>query len=242
MTSRVDGEAVEGRAALEALAADPRLGALGRHVPPLSLPRAFGVERDEVRHSRVLAELLDPGRHSGAGGLLRFLLREVSVRLGDGPCEDDRGGSGGIPAALGRIAGAPFGRISVRRESMFIDVVLEVSGPGGGVVIGIENKVDAGEQPEQIARYQATLARAYPGRAAAVVFLTPTGRAPATAVADSPVPAVALGYGWLWPTRWPEPGGGPQANAGEVRGVKARKKTTRMEDATGGCCWSWRST
>jgi hypothetical protein len=78
---------------------------------------------------------------------------------------------------------------------MHIDVVVEVSSAHGTVVLGIENKIDAGEQPEQLARYQAALARAYPGWTAVLAFLTPTGRDPATALEGTAVSVVTLDYG-----------------------------------------------
>lgn len=194
MPPRANGAEEAERAFLAALAADERLWELGRYVPPLSLPRIFGVARHEVAHSHVLGELLDPARHAGATGILRPLLREVADRI-----ELEVAGERDREAAdkLRRIADGSFERVEVRRESMLIDVVVEVLGDPGEAVIGIENKIDAGEQTEQISRYQATLERAYPGRAAAIVFLTPTGRRPSTASADSLVPVVALDYGWL---------------------------------------------
>ena len=182
--ARREGSARE-VAALGALAADPRLPRLGAAVPPLSLPRAFGVERDEVAHSRALAEILDPRKHRGARAALASLLGEVAA-------------SPGLDPATARVFGAareaPWERLAVRRERLLIDVVVELSGPEGALVLGIENKIDAAEQPEQLARYQASLSRAYPGRAAAMAFLTPTGHPPSTADAGSPVPVVALGY------------------------------------------------
>ena len=172
-------------AALKALETDPRLAGLGRHVPALSLPRAFGVARDEVAHSRALAELLDPRRHRGAKAVLAGLLGEVAAS----PDLDPEGARAFRVAAEG-----PWDRVSVHRERLLIDVVVEVSGPNESLVLGIENKIDAGEQPEQLARYQDSLLRAYPDRRRAVAFLTPTGRRPTTASEGSAVPVVSLGY------------------------------------------------
>ena len=97
-----------------------------------------------MAHSRVLAELLDPARHAGAEMILRSLLHEVSGLLD----RDDGDASREIARALEQIAEGPFGRVAVHRESMLIDVVVELSGPAGEAVVGIENKIDAGEQPE----------------------------------------------------------------------------------------------
>ena len=172
-------------AQLRELAEDPRLAELGAYVPPLSLLGAFGIERNEVAHSRALARLLDPSRHRQAGSALGSLLREIAGRPGL---------EGGTAAALRAAADGPRTRVAVHRERMLIDVVAEISTAEGTVVLAFENKLDAGEQPEQLARYQAALARAYPGNAAVLAFLTPTGRDPTTADWGAPVPVVTLGW------------------------------------------------
>lgn len=179
MNGRTDTEA------LRALSSDYRLGQLGDHVSSLSLFRAFRLDRDEVVHSRLLAMLLDQDRHRGAEVMLRVLLRAV---LDSGRLE------GGVAERLGKVVRGPWERVSVRREFLLIDVVILITTSQGKAVVGIENKIDAGEQHEQIARYQDTLQRVFPDRAAVVVFLTPTGREPNTASLDSPVPALALSY------------------------------------------------
>ena len=171
--------------ALRLLETDELFQELDRYVPPLALARAFGVDRDEVRHSRLLATLLNPRRHAGAEVMLRMLLREIARTSSLDRQTIER---------LWAMVEASWSRVSVHRERLFIDVVVEIASAEGAVVFGIENKIDAGEQPEQIARYQEALERAYPGRTAVVVFLTPTGREPTTARVGGPVPALALGY------------------------------------------------
>jgi PD-(D/E)XK nuclease superfamily len=172
-------------AALRLLETDERFQQLDRYVPPLALIRTMGVSRDEVAHSELLAMLLNPRRHAGAEAMLRTLLREIARA----PSLDRQ-----IIERLWAMVEAPWSRVSVHRERLFIDVVVEIASAEGALVVGIENKIDAGEQPEQIARYQGALARAYPDRTAVMIFLTPTGREPTTARVGGPVPALALGY------------------------------------------------
>jgi hypothetical protein len=166
--------------------ADERLDDLDGHVSSLALIPALGVACDEVAHSRLLATLLDPRRNRSAAIMLGVLLRGIADRAS---LEQH------VAERLRMIAEAPWERVAVRRELFFIDVVVEITSAEGAAVIGIENKIDAGEQPQQIGRYQEALERAYPDRAAAMVFLTPTGREPSTACRGSPVPVATVSYG-----------------------------------------------
>ena len=64
------------------------------------------------------------------------------------------------------------------------------------LVIGIEVKVWAGEQDEQVKRYQKLLCQNHPGYKKAVVFLTPTGGKPRTAYKNNVnVPVLAMSWG-----------------------------------------------
>jgi hypothetical protein len=117
--------------------------------------------------------------------MLGILLREITDRLQPG---------GYVGGRLQMIAEAPWERVTVYREFVLIDVVVEILSAQGVAVIGIENKIDAAEQPLQISRYQQALLRAFPGPTAVVAFLTPTGLEPTTARSESAVPAVAIGY------------------------------------------------
>ncbi|MBN9119232.1 MAG: PD-(D/E)XK nuclease family protein [Planctomycetes bacterium] len=170
-------------AALANLRSDPRLVAFGKYVPPLRLFGALGVARDEVAHSRLLATLLDPRAHAGAETMLRALL----TRVADGADTPD------VTAAVIRRLPAKWDRISVQRELYRVDVVADIREPNG-LVVGIENKIDAGEGSEQLSRYQDFLRDRFPGRRALMLFLTPSGRLPLTAAPDHTVPCLPISY------------------------------------------------
>ena len=67
--------------ALHRLRSDPLLADLKNYVPPMSLFRIFGMARDELAHSRMIASLLDPRRHRNYEQILRPLLHDVSHGL-----------------------------------------------------------------------------------------------------------------------------------------------------------------
>lgn len=225
---------------LQSLQADELLQELSSYVMPLSLPSALGVARNEVAHSNLLSTLLDPRLHSGADIMLRTLLRSIA---GHGNLDP------GIADELSILAGADWKRVDVRRELFRIDVVVEVSSAQDTAVIGIENKIDAGEQHRQIARYQEALETASVNSTALMVFLTPNGREPTTAREGGPVPVVAfmLTVGadgtpyvrvLIWGGQYRE---NPATLASWARGVNAAEGRLIDENFTSLSGWSvWR--
>lgn len=174
-----------GKQALGRLKSDGRLLILDRFVPSLQIVRSLGVARNEVAHSHLLAALFDPRQHGGAEALLRALLGDICQhgRLSDGAGE-----------RLRSILQDSWAGVDVQREFQFIDIVVQVTSGQSKVAIGIENKIDAGEGRQQLGRYQNALRRAFRDQASVLVFLTPTGREPITAISDHPVPTVSIGY------------------------------------------------
>lgn len=163
---------------------------VGRRPRPLSLGRALGVERSETAHSKLLATLLRHGTPASSGLVLRAFLAEAAGAAA-------AGGSAGLGGDLRALASAEWAGFRVIRERFRIDLVVEIDSGSEGWVIGIENKLDAGEQVDQVARYQAMLAAHYAARRGAIVFLTPRGREPTTGRRDDgvSVPWIAVGYG-----------------------------------------------
>ena len=123
---------------------------------------AIDMERRELTHSAFLAFLLRPSsRHDQGATILEAFLRHVEIPVG--PRRDLDSARVATEYALGEL-----GRL---------DVVIFL---GDGRVVAIENKVDAGEQDAQIARYQRWLARQHRPRLGwhELIFLTPSGRRP----------------------------------------------------------------
>lgn len=142
-------------------------GPMAEAEPPGDPWKAAGLRRDEVRNSSVLAWFLDPkGGHGLGDAPLRALLTKVGRRVPfpDAPSR----------ACIVIVEDCPDGSRASR-----VDVTVD---DPGRFFLGIEVKIDAPEQPEQLERYcRIAEARACDGRPWAVAFLTPTGRLPATA-------------------------------------------------------------
>ncbi|ELY6274646.1 PD-(D/E)XK nuclease family protein [Cronobacter muytjensii] len=126
---------------------------------PLFDPWAVaGLSRKEVANTQVLAWLLDPKGSHGFGALaLQALLAHIL------PVE--------FHTCRVKAEALPDGNSSER-----VDIVIDAD----TFYLLIEAKIDAGEQPDQLARYAAAAARRAGKRASAILFLTPDGRPPRT--------------------------------------------------------------
>lgn len=116
---------------------------------------AAGLVSQEIRHSHFLAYMLNPqGKHGLGAALTHAFVAELF---------DD-----------GRIS--PPGAWRVRREWQHIDLLL-VDDERQRVFV-VENKIDAGEHGDQLARYVDAVALAYPHHERKFALLSPGGSAP----------------------------------------------------------------
>lgn len=173
---------------VEAFVKAPAFADLASYMHEFEPFKAMGIRSKELVHSRILATFLNKSARHGLGAdfLNAFVtaLAQPGAVLFSGERLD--------ATELLRVTG-PSVHSQVFRELDFIDLVIVF--PAHQLVIGIENKVDAGEQEDQLARYQETLRVRFSGYRQALVFLTRTGRKPNTANAKDRVPVYCMGYG-----------------------------------------------
>ena len=141
--------------------------------PRFNLFHILGRARLEVStHSRLLRELLDPeGTHGQRYLFLETLFGHLSEKGGEFIH---------FPQLTAPPASATW---LIKREMHTLEGNLDivVSSYALGFLLVIENKVDHGEEPDQLLRYHRWLQRQveYPNRA--LIFLTPDGRESQTA-------------------------------------------------------------
>lgn len=146
------------------LADNPELEELSARVATFNLFRALRIEDAEIRHSNVLAWLLDPLESHGLDDIvLRRLLSNMIL-------ESD--GIKDVSAA--QIELMEFTDIEVRREWRHIDIL--VIDRKNEMAVLIENKIWSGEGKEQLTRYLDLLKREFPSFRILPVFLTLEGR------------------------------------------------------------------
>ena len=125
--------------------------------------KILGISRREVTtHSPMLAELLNPnGAHGQGAAFLRILLTEFKIQGFEA-----EGASLRMESHAGPVTDESGGRI---------DIVVK---DRTGETIVIENKIDAGDQPNQIKRYRNEHPKAH------LFYLTLDGHKPSTLSVD----------------------------------------------------------
>ncbi|MEP9316042.1 PD-(D/E)XK nuclease family protein [Pseudomonas sp. LABIM340] len=170
-------------ALLDDLRHSSAFAALDAYSNAFDLFKVMDVRSKELIHSNILAALMSEGEPHGLGSV--FLDAFVSS-LGELRCM-------GTPLARDVLDSAAGAKAKISRELEHIDLLIEF--PLRKLVIAVENKIWAAEQPEQIKRYQRTLCDRYPGYERALVYLTPLGKQPDTADPSSSVPVYCMPYG-----------------------------------------------
>ncbi|MBL8360770.1 MAG: PD-(D/E)XK nuclease family protein [Rubrivivax sp.] len=123
---------------------------------------AAAMARQEIRHSRFLAFLLDPGNPHGLGSA--FLRAILSAAVAEHPDP---------PVSRLDVAVADLGSCSVHCERDHFDIAVEV--PSRRLLFVIENKIEAAESTEQLQKYRARALSRYQDYRFMGTFLTPTG-------------------------------------------------------------------
>lgn len=162
------------------------LRTLDRHVPVPTFMRALGLPRSELAHSRVIAFLLNRYDIAVEARLVPELLLWIADQISpENPA---------VAMHLIAVAGSPSLSVDCKTERWNIDIVTDIISSAGSILLGIENKIDAREQGDQLAQYQERLLKEGGDRVCLLLFLTPDGREPRTSANESVVPVLPISY------------------------------------------------
>jgi hypothetical protein len=158
---------------LEALVVEcPELHALENGLRRFNIFSVLRATTNELRHSNILAWLLQPDESHGLGD--RFLRRWL-MNVVRGPTRERA-------PTLAEIDSAEIRSVEVLREWRRIDVLVRIRLHDGRLwIIAIENKVDATQGEDQLATYRRRVDDAFPNASRLLVFLTMFEEEPADA-------------------------------------------------------------
>jgi hypothetical protein len=147
------------------LADNPELEELSARLSEFNVFRALKIEHFEIRHSNVLAWLLDPEKSHGLREMpLRRILSNILL-LSDKT----------IPGlSAGKVEMMDFTDIEVLREWRNIDI--RVVDRSNKIVLFFENKIHSGESKGQLLKYKGIVKNEFDGFKIVPVFLTLTGQ------------------------------------------------------------------
>ena len=118
------------------------------------------ISRVEIRHSNMLAWLINPSENHGLGdGVIRGIIQFVTTNMDDQDTFDN--------------LLMDCHDFSVQREWHHIDL-LAVS-ESNKFLVCIENKIDSGEHDNQLSRYRQQVIDSFPGYKHMFVYLSPEG-------------------------------------------------------------------
>lgn len=140
------------------------LSALSKWTSRFNIFDVLRATRAEIRHSNMIAWLLDPSGNHGLSdkfleGLLRYIARASDASL---PCFS--------------LLTMDLNEIVVQREWRNIDILAISSSQH--FVLCIENKIDSEEHDGQLAKYAKIIDEVYPGYDKRFVFLSPSAAEP----------------------------------------------------------------
>ncbi len=171
------------KAALDRFLADnPELEELSAKLATFNAFRTLRIENAEIRHSNVLAWLLNPDE---SHGLADIVLRRVFSNM----CLESDTNIEEISAA--QVELMDFADIEVRREWKNIDLL--IIDRNNELVILIENKIYSSESTGQLFRYLKEVKKEFPSFVIVPVFLTLMGEE----IDDNHVNAQYLSYSYL---------------------------------------------
>ena len=146
------------------LADNPDLEKLSARLSEFNVFQALKIEQREIRHSNVIAWLLDPDESHGFSDIvLRRVLSNILL-LSDKTIPN-------ISAA--KVELLDFSDIEVLREWKNIDVL--VIDRTNKIILFFENKILSGESKGQLAKYKQSIENEFSGFTIIPVFLTLTG-------------------------------------------------------------------
>jgi len=141
--------------------------------PEHNILRMLKVTRSEIGlHSPFLADLLSPYGSHGQGVLFLQEFLRMLAQCAPYPGAPDYRPQ--LVSIVEQMSERPLPyEWSVGRERQKIDISIRNQWLAGGLIIFIENKIDAGEQPNQLTRYRELLDSLSSYKLRVLVYLTP---------------------------------------------------------------------
>jgi len=150
---------------------NPELDKLESLLSDFNIFETLKSEYTEVKHSNVLAWLLDPQENHGLASyfirqFFKFVVSTNRIRFSS------------AEISLVDFELFIYGDVEVRREWKNIDILIVVSEDNKKIVVALENKIKTSEHSDQLQRYRSIVEREFKDFTRFYIYLTPDNLIP----------------------------------------------------------------
>ena len=144
---------------------NPELQKLEGMLSQFNVFETLNIVNAEVRHSNVLAWLLNPAENHGLGNFflsqfLKHFISENKYSLSD-------------QISLFDLDNFNLYDVEIRREWKSIDILILINEDRTNIAITIENKIRSSEHSNQLTRYREIIEKEFPNHIKLFIYLTP---------------------------------------------------------------------
>lgn len=154
---------------------NPELDKLENLLQEFNIFETLKITHAEIRHSNVIAWLLNPLENHGLSNyflkqLFKFLVSTKSKYFEN------------LPITIFDFELFSYGNVEIRREWNNIDILAIINEDSRQVVVAIENKIKTSEHSDQLTRYREIIEKEYLNSVNLMVYLTPDNLIPSDEV------------------------------------------------------------
>ena len=145
---------------------NPELDKLENLLSEFNIFETLRITNAEIRHSNVIAWLLNPTENHG---LTNYFLKQLFKYLASA----NRKYFEDLPVSVFDFELFSYGNVEIRREWNNIDILTIIDEGSRKIVVAFENKIKTSEHSNQLTRYKEIIENKFPDTIRLLVYLTP---------------------------------------------------------------------
>jgi hypothetical protein len=145
---------------------NPDLDKLENLLEEFNIFETLKITQAEIRHSNVIAWLLNPTENHGLSNYFLKQLFKFLVSTNSNYFEN-------LAVSIFDFELFNYGNVEIRREWNNLDILVIITEDSKKVVVAFENKIKTTEHSDQLARYRKIIEKEFPNSINLFVYLTP---------------------------------------------------------------------
>jgi hypothetical protein len=150
---------------------NPDLDKLENLLEEFNIFETLKITHAEIRHSNVIAWLLNPTENHGLSNYFLKQLFKFLVSTNSKYFEN-------LPVSLFDFELFNYSNVEIRREWNNLDILVIISEDSKKVVVAFENKIKTSEHSDQLTRYREIIEKEFSNSVNLLVYLTPDNLIP----------------------------------------------------------------